>query len=154
MLPDEIQKLQNLREQGALSDEEFEAAKGRLLATDRQGKSDDLLGLDLNNYRALLHASQYAGFIIPLAGLIAPIVLWAIAKDNYPEVDAEGRMIINWMISEFIYICICVVLFLVLIGIPLLIGVVVMGLVFPLIGTIKATQGESYKYPLTINFLS
>ncbi|NJN48692.1 MAG: SHOCT domain-containing protein [Alkalinema sp. RL_2_19] len=62
MLPEEIQKLQDLREQGALSDEEFEAAKGRILAADRQGKSDQLMGLDLNNYRALMHAVSMRGF--------------------------------------------------------------------------------------------
>ena len=154
MLPEEIQKLQNLREQGALSDEEFEEAKGRLLANDRTGKSDALMGLDLNNYRALMHASQFAGFIIPFAGLIAPIVLWAMAKDEYPEVDQEGKQIFNWMISSFIYLVVSSILCVILIGIPLLFGVVMMCLIFPLIGTIKATQGESYTYPVTIKIFS
>ncbi|MBE9033376.1 DUF4870 domain-containing protein [filamentous cyanobacterium LEGE 11480] len=154
MLPEEIQKLQNLREQGALSDEEFEEAKGRLMANDRMGKSDSLMGLDLNNYRALMHASQYAGFIVPFAGLVAPIVLWAMAKDDYPEVDTEGKYILNWMISALIYSVVSGILCLFLIGIPMLIAVIFMGLIFPLLGTLKATKGESYEYPLTIKFLS
>ncbi|NJN48693.1 MAG: DUF4870 domain-containing protein [Alkalinema sp. RL_2_19] len=90
---------------------------------------------------------------MPFAGLVAPIVLWAMAKDDYPEVDREGKYILNWMISAFIYSVVSGILIFLLIGIPLLIAIIVMGLIFPLIGTIKATQGESYQYPLTIRFL-
>jgi uncharacterized protein len=153
MLPEEIEKLQALREQGALTDEEFEAAKGQLLKADRTGKSDKLLGLDLNNYRALMHGSQYAGFLVPFAGWVAPVALWLMAREDYPEVDAEGKMIVNWLISELIYGFVAVVLCFVLIGIPLLIFIIAAGLVLPLIGLVKATAGESYTYPLTIPFI-
>jgi uncharacterized protein len=154
MLPEEIEKLQKLHEQGALSDEEFEAAKGQLIKTDRvTSKSQDLLGLDLPNYLALMHGSQFAGFILPFAGLIAPIVLWSMAKDKYPEVDIEGKHILNWMISIVIYGVIAGILCLLIIGIPLLIGVVIAGFVLPLIGLIEASQGRSYKYPMAIEFI-
>jgi uncharacterized protein len=154
MLPEEIKKLQDLHEQGALTDEEFEAAKGQLIKTDRvTSKSQDLLGLDLPNYLALMHGSQFAGFILPFAGLIAPIVLWSMAKDQYPEVDIEGKHILNWMISIFIYGVIAGILCLLIIGIPLLIGVVIAGFVLPLIGLIEASQGRSYKYPMAIEFI-
>lgn len=153
MLPEELEKLQNLHEQGALSDEEFQEAKQRLLTADRSRGSDDLLGLDMNNYRALMHGSQYAGFIVPFAGLVAPIVLWSMAKDQYPEVDTEGKKILNWMISEFIYIMVSGLLCLILIGIPLLFIAILAGFILPLIGTIQASQGRSYTYPCTIEFL-
>ncbi|MFM2432586.1 MAG: hypothetical protein RLZZ511_3800 [Cyanobacteriota bacterium] len=154
MLPEEIEKLRVLHEQGTLSDEEFEAAKGQLLKADRTtGKSDKLLGLDLNNYRALMHGSQYAGFIIPFAGWVAPVVLWQMAKDEYPEVDVEGKMIANWLISELIYLVVSGILCLLLIGFPLLLLVIIAGLILPLIGLIKATNGESYEYPMTIKFI-
>jgi uncharacterized protein len=154
MLPEEIEKLQKLHEQGALSDAEFEAAKGQLIKTDRvTSKSQDLLGLDLPNYLALMHGSQFAGFILPFAGLIAPIVLWSMAKDKYPEVDIEGKHILNWMISILIYGVIAGILCLLIIGIPLLIGVVIAGFVLPLIGLIEASQGRSYKYPMAIEFI-
>ena len=153
MLPEELEKLHNLHERGALSDGEFQDAKQRLLAAERSSSSNDLLGLDMNNYRALMHGSQYAGFIVPFAGLVAPIVLWAMAKDNYPEVDIEGKKILNWMISEFIYIMISGLLCLILIGIPLLVIAILAGFILPLIGTIQASQGRSYRYPCTIEFL-
>jgi uncharacterized protein len=154
MLPEELEKLKNLHAEGALTDEEFEAAKGQLIKTDRvTSKSQELMGLDLPNYLALMHGSQFAGFILPGAGLIVPIVLWVVAKDNYPEVDIEGKHILNWMISELIYGVVAGILCLFVIGIPLLIGVVIAGLVLPLIGLIEATQGRSYKYPMAIEFI-
>jgi uncharacterized protein len=154
MLPEEIKKLQALHAEGTLTDEEFEAAKGQLIKGNRTvSKSQDLLGLDLNNYRALMHGSQFASFIIPLAGFVAPIVLWLLAKDNYPEVDVEGKQILNWLISEIIYITVSIILCFVVIGIPLLIAIGIVGLIFPLLGTIEATQGKSYRYPMTIEFV-
>ncbi len=154
MLPEELKKLQDLHAEGALTDEEFEAAKGQLIKTDRTtSKSQDLLGLDLKNYLALMHGSQFAGFILPFAGLVAPIVLWSMAKDKYPEVDIEGKYILNWIISETIYFIIAFVLCFLLIGIVLMIPLLIASLVLPLIGLIKASQGESYKYPMAITFI-
>lgn len=158
MLPEEIEKLRLLHEQGALTDEEFEAAKGQLIKTDRAtAKSSDLLGLDLKNYLTLLHASQFASFILPGAGLVAPIVLWSMAKDQYPEVDTEGKAVLNWVISEIIYfasaIVICFTLVGIIIAVPLMIILVIAGMILPLIGTIEASQGRPYKYPCAIEFL-
>jgi uncharacterized protein len=154
MLPEEIEKLQKLHEEGALTDEEFEAAKGQLLKTDRvTSKSQDLMGLDLPNYLALMHGSQFAGFVLPGAGLIAPIILWSIAKDKYPEVDIEGKHILNWMLSELIYFTIAFVLCFLLIGFVLMIPLAIASFVLPLIGLIEATQGRSYKYPMAIEFI-
>ncbi len=158
MLSDELEKLKTLHAEGALSDEEFEAAKGQLIKTNRvTEKSSDLMGLDLPNYLALMHASQFANLLLPPAGWIGPIVLWSIAKDKYPEVDVEGKHIINWMISEMIYLfgafAVCLTLIGMIIGLPAIFIVLIAGLILPLIGLVEATQGRSYKYPIAIEFL-
>jgi uncharacterized Tic20 family protein len=41
----------------------------------------------------------------------------------------------------------------VLIGIPLLWALLVVGIIFPIIGGIKANDGVLWKYPLSISFL-
>jgi uncharacterized protein len=161
MLSEELEKLATLHREGALSDEEFEAAKAQLLkgkalppaadrpTTDRPRKSDPLMGLNLDNYRALMHGSQLANYIFPGLGIAGPIILWAMAKDEYPEVDIEGKQIINWMISEVSFGLSCL-----MIGIPLFFTVIIAGIVLPLIGTIQASKGKSYRYPLTIELLT
>jgi len=100
-----------------------------------------------------LHLSQLASLIIPVAGIVVPIVIWQTQKDKMPALDAHGKMVANWMLSELIYVVISVVLMFVLVGILTMLAVVVMGIVFPIIGAIKANNGEFWEYPLTIKFL-
>lgn len=101
----------------------------------------------------LLHLSQLANLIIPPVGWIAPIVMWQMKKDEMPAIDAHGKMVTNWLISSFIYLVISGVLTIVLVGLLGLLAVAVMGIVFPIIGGIKANNGEFWEYPLTIKFL-
>ena len=100
-----------------------------------------------------LHLSQLASVVVPLAGIILPIVLWQTQKEKMPSLDPHGKMVINWMISCLIYTIICVPLMLVLVGFLLILVVAVLAVVFPIIGAIKANNGELWKYPLALSFL-
>lgn len=100
-----------------------------------------------------LHLSQLANIIIPFAGFIIPIVLWQTQKDKMPALDAHGKMVVNWIISSLIYWIVSGVLAIVLIGFLGMLALVVMGIVFPIVGGIKANNGEFWEYPLTIKFL-
>ncbi|MEI8213380.1 MAG: DUF4870 domain-containing protein [Planctomycetota bacterium] len=95
----------------------------------------------------LLHFSVFAGYVLPLAGLIAPIVIWQIKKDEFPSIDVHGKNVMNFLISMFIYGVVAVLLTFVIIGIPLLALLGIVGIVFPIIGGIKANNGEIWKYP-------
>ena len=102
----------------------------------------------------LIHLSVLAGVIlVPYAGWILPIVLWQIKKDDMPELDVHGRIVVNWLISCLIYTAICIPLCLVLIGVPLIILLFVLNIIFAVIGGIKANGGEAWHYPLSIRFL-
>jgi uncharacterized Tic20 family protein len=101
-----------------------------------------------------LHLSLLAGFVLPFAGLIAPILIWQLKKQDLPGLDAHGKVVVNWIISAVLYGVVCVLLTFVVIGIPLLVALGVVGVVFPIIGGIKANNGEVWKYPLTITFVN
>ena len=100
-----------------------------------------------------LHLSQLLNCVLPPAGIVVPIVLWQTKKDEMPALDAHGKMVTNWLISSVIYAVVSLVLTIVLIGILGLIAVGVLSFVFPIIGAIKANNGEFWEYPLTIKFL-
>lgn len=100
-----------------------------------------------------LHLSQLANIIIPFSGVIIPIVLWQTQKEKMPALDAHGKMVANWLISSLIYWAISGILALVLIGFLGMLALIVMGIVFPIIGAVKANNGELWQYPLTIKFL-
>jgi uncharacterized protein len=108
---------------------------------------------EARQWALFLHLSQLAGYIIPLLGLIAPIVIWQIKKEEYPILDLHGKVVVNWIISELIYAAIGFVLMFVVIGIPILAVLGVLAIVFPIIGGIKANNGELWHYPMTINII-
>lgn len=111
-------------------------------------------GMELNQFSMLMHLSQLAGYVVPVAGLVLPIVMLATNKDQSSVVDRHGKNIINWIISSVIYMIISTFLIFILIGIPLLIIIGICAVVFSIIGAVKANDGEFYKYPLSIKFLS
>jgi hypothetical protein len=114
-----------------------------------------------------LHLSQLINVILPPGGIIAPIVIWQMKKDQLPALDAHGKMVANWQISSLIYFFVAGLI--VGIGIPLMIVIVgfllvilgglaiaaigLMGIIFSIIGGIKANNGEFWEYPLTIKFI-
>ncbi len=100
-----------------------------------------------------LHLSQLASVIVPVAGIIAPILIWQLQKDKMPEIDAHGKMVANWMISSLIYSVVSIILMLVLVGFLTFLALIIMALVFPIVGAIKANNGQLWEYPLTIKFL-
>lgn len=100
-----------------------------------------------------LHLSQLANVILFPVGIIVPIVLWQTQKAKIPALDAHGKMVANWMISVTIYALISIILMFVIIGFLTIMAVAVIGIVFPIIGGVKANNGELWQYPLTIRFL-
>lgn len=116
--------------------------------------NDNQLGMATNTYLMLMHLSQFAGYIVPFLGFVAPIIMWAINKDKNEEVDKHGKNILNFIISWVIYAAVSFLLVFVIIGIPLLVLLGALQVVFIIIATIKANSNEYWKYPLTIPFFS
>jgi uncharacterized protein len=107
---------------------------------------------ETNTWAMILHLSLLAGLIVPFAGLIAPIVIFFIKKDSLPGIVPHGYVVFNWMISAFIYAIVSAILVFIVIGILGLIAVAILSIVFPIIGGIKASDGEVWPYPLSIKF--
>ncbi len=158
MLSDELAKLNELYEQGALSREEYRTAKDRLLnhssalTSPEHPATPDLLGMTPSTYAMVMHLSQYGGYIVPFAGMVIPIALWVYGRDHNPFVEAHGKEIVNFLISYFIYgIVICVLCF-VLVGFILLPFLLLIMAIAPIFGAIAASKSQSFRYPLTIVF--
>ena len=107
---------------------------------------------DVKQWAMILHLSVFAGFIIPFAGLLAPIIIFILKKEEMPGLVPHGYVIFNWLISAFIYSIVCAILTIVLVGLLGFIALGILCLVFPIIGAIKASEGEVWPYPLSIKF--
>ncbi len=102
----------------------------------------------------LTHLSQLLDFVTGIGGFIVPLVLWLTKKDEISGMDAHGKAILNFRISMFIYILICIPLILLLgLGIIGLIAIGFFYLIFPIINAIKASNNEPPYYPFSINII-
>ena len=158
-MAEELERLHQLHQTGALSDEEYDKAKAALLNS-QQAKSSPViikdepnLDLQTRQWAMFLHLSLLAGLIVPILGLVAPVVIWQLKKTDLPGLDVHGKVVMNWIISFIIYAVISALLMLVVVGIPLLIALGIVSIIFPIIGGIKANNGEVWHYPLTMEFL-
>ena len=103
----------------------------------------------------ITHLSQLVTLVIGFGSLILPLILWMSNKEKVYEMDAHGKNILNFQISLLIYSLLCIPLIL-LLGLGIL-GLIVLGIIsiiFPIINAIKASNGETPKYPLSLNFIS
>ncbi len=97
--------------------------------------------------------SVLAHLAIFVLGVIGPLIIWLIKKEESQFIEIEAKEALNFQISIFIYFLISGILTLVIIG---LLGFIVFGImafVLPIIAAIKASNGEHYRYPLTFRFV-
>jgi len=106
---------------------------------------------DTNTWAMILHLSMLSGLVVPLAGLIVPIVIYILKKDSLPGLKPHGYVVFNWMISAIIYAIIGTILIVAFgLGILVLMALGLVSLIFPIIGGVKASEGEVWPYPLSI----
>lgn len=97
-----------------------------------------------------------AAHLLPWVGIgfLGPLIIWLIKRDESPFVEEHAREALNFQISFLIYMVVSALLMLVIIGIFLFIGIGIFGIVVMIIAAVKAANGEQYRYPLTIRFIT
>jgi uncharacterized Tic20 family protein len=111
------------------------------------------LSSENRNWAMAAHLSAFVGAWVALA-FVGPLVVWLIKRDEHPFVEQHAREALNFNLTLLIYIVVAGILALVLIGIPLLIAIGITWLVLTIIAAVRAANGEPYRYPLTIRFVS
>ncbi len=104
-----------------------------------KSKSDD---------RTLAVLTHLLGLFV---GLLGPLIVLLVSKSKSSKVHARNAL--NWQISLSIYCVVSFILLFVLIGFFLLIALAIANSVFCIIAAVKAGNGETWKYPLSITFL-
>lgn len=103
----------------------------------------------------LTHLSQLITLVIGFGSLLVPLILWFTNKDKIYEMDEHGKNIVNFQLSILVYSIVCIPLILLLgLGLVGLIVLAIVSFIFPVINAIKASNGETPKYPLSLNFIS
>jgi len=118
----------------------------------------------------LCHLLGFVAFLgIPLGNILGPLVIWLVKKDEDPFADACGKESLNFQISVTIYGLILALTgfvimipsaFIPFLGILTMPAVVLLGLAFMIavivlviIASVRASEGEVYRYPYTIRLI-
>jgi uncharacterized Tic20 family protein len=105
------------------------------------------------NSAVAAHLSTFAGLVVPFGSVIGPLAVWLTRRDRDPFIDQAGREALNFGISVAIYGVVVLVAAMMLVGIPLLMVGVVAWVVLASLAAVKASQGQPYRYPLTLRLV-
>ncbi|HKJ07123.1 MAG TPA: DUF4870 domain-containing protein [Flavobacteriaceae bacterium] len=115
------------------------------------------------NYSVITHLSGFAGWLFPFGNILAPLILWIAKKSESSYIDAHGKAAVNFQLSLIVYSILLAILIIPItiltLGLGLLailIGIVpvlILKVVLIITASLKATNGEHYQYPFTINFI-
>jgi len=123
--------------------------------TGQKAGSVDSPGKDARKWASLCHIIALVGLIGNGVGFfLGPLVVWLMKKDDDPFIDEQGKEALNFQITMFIAALVSLMLTVVVIGLFLVIAVGLVMVIFPIIAAVKTSNGEHFKYPFTIRFIS
>ncbi len=106
------------------------------------------------NWAMLAHLSGLLAFATLIGGILGPLVMWLIRKDDMTFAADQAKEALNFQISVFVAGLIAGVLCLVLIGFVLLALLVIVDLILVIIAAVKASEGVAYRYPFNLRLIS
>ena len=102
----------------------------------------------------LAHLSALAGLVMPLIGIVlGPLVVWLARRDESEFVAAHAKEALNFNISVLLGALACMLLMLVFVGFLLGTALFVAWLVMMLVAAIKASEGQTYRYPFSLRLV-
>lgn len=101
----------------------------------------------------LAHLLAFVAAYIAL-GFIAPLTVLLVFGPRSAYVRAHAVESLNFNLSWLIYAVVGVILAFLLIGIPILIALGIAYVILVIVASWRANNGQLYRYPLTIRFVS
>lgn len=109
---------------------------------------------DARMWGMFCHLTALSAFIgVPFGNIIGPLIIWLIKREEFSQVEDQGKESLNFQISMTIYTLVSFFLCFVIIGFLLLPAVLLVDLILVIIASVKANKGELYRYPFTIRFI-
>ncbi len=113
---------------------------------------DQRLASTDRNFAMWMHVSVLlAFFIVWMFAGVVPLILWLISRDRSPFIDDHGREVVNMSITGVILLLIGMVTGIGMLVLPVWMVVMLIGIIR---GAVAASNGEYFRYPMTIRLLS
>ena len=120
------------------------------------------LSSETRNWALAAHLSAFLGAWIALA-FVGPLVVWLLKREEHPYIAHHAREALNFNLSVLLYGVVLAILAipigvltlgLGLLPVILLFGALALGwLVLTIIAAVAASNGEAYRYPLTVRLV-
>lgn len=128
-----------------MSDEspDLVASEGRVVEPSKEAR----------NWATLCHLSGGLGVYLGVGHILGPLLIWLFLKNDYPFVDDQGKEALNFQISMTLYLILGFISMIACVGFVLVPVLLVTDLILMVIAAIKTSNGERYRYPLTIRLV-
>jgi uncharacterized protein len=91
--------------------------------------------------------------IVPGIGILGPLVIYLVKKDESGFVAANAKESLNFQITLILAYIISAILIIVIIGAFLLWALTIMNVVLVIVATIKASENRIYRYPFNMRLI-
>jgi len=91
--------------------------------------------------------------IVPGVGILGPLVIYLVKKDDSPFVAAHARESLNFQITIILGYIIWAILIVVLIGFFMLAVWSILNTVLVIVATIRASEEKMYRYPFSLRLI-
>lgn len=117
------------------------------------------------------HLASFASLLIPFGNIIGPLIVWSLKKNNSDFVDANGKESLNFEITYTLAVFLIIsigasyaissgfqenweglTISILVFVLPLIIYWI-LSVIFVIIASVKASDGEVFRYPLSIRFI-
>ena len=108
---------------------------------------------DESTWASIAHLAPLIGYLTGVGHILIPLIIMLTRGASSTFVRDQAKEALNFQISMTVYVIIAFVMFLVLIGIPILIGLFIFGLVVMIQAASASGRGEYYRYPATFRLI-
>ncbi len=102
---------------------------------------------DERQWAMLCHVSAMLMYVTVIGGIVAPLIIWLLKKDEMPFVADQGRETINFQITILLALIAAVILMFVVVGFLLFWALLAFHFVVTIVAAVRVTDGVWYRYP-------
>ena len=88
-----------------------------------------------------------------VTGFLGPLIIWLLKKDEDAFIDDQGKEALNFQITIAIAMIVSGALMFVCIGFFTALAVAIANLILCIMAGMKANEGISYRYPMTLRLI-
>lgn len=120
-----------------------------------QSNANSALSSEVRNWAMACHLAALGGLVFPIVGsILGPLIVWLVKRESHSFIDEHGKEALNFQITVGIAGLVCFVLIFIFIGILLMFALGIVALVFTIIAAVKASNGEHYRYPVSLRLIN